>query len=102
MTGIPEQLNKWESLNKKRKDSRLITLYEVLKGTDSIPTNDLVPLIRGIRNRHSRAFQTPLAGTDIYKSSFFPPSIRNWNSLTYSLISALGVQKIQLLSLLLL
>ena len=72
MTGIPEQL-KWESLNKKRKDSRLITLYEVLKGTDSIPTNDLVPPIRGIRNRHSRAFQTPLAGTDIYKSSFFPP-----------------------------
>ena len=30
----------------------------------------------------------PLAGTDIYKSSFFPQTVRDWNSLTDSLISA--------------
>ena len=37
---------------------------------------------------HSLAFQTPLAGTNIYKPSFFPQTIRDWNSLTDSLISA--------------
>ena len=28
-----------------------------------------------------------MAGTDIYKSSFFPQTIRDWNLLTDSLIS---------------
>ena len=48
MTGILEQ-PKWESLKKKRKDSRLIMLYKGLKGAASIPTNDLVS-----QNRHTR------------------------------------------------
>ena len=87
MTGILEQL-KWESLKKRRKDSRLLVLYKGLKGAASIPTNDLVPPIRHTRNHHSLAFQTPLARTDIYESSFFPQTIRDWHSLTDSLISA--------------
>ena len=29
-----------------------------------------------------------MAGTDIYKSSFFPQTIRDWNLFTDSLISA--------------
>ena len=87
MTGFLEQL-KWESLKNRRKDSRLIMLYKGLKGAASIPTNDLVPLNRHTRNHHALAFQTPLAGTDIYKSSFFPQTTRDWNSLTASLISA--------------
>ena len=63
-------------------------LYKDLKGTASIPTNDLVPLNRRNKNHHSLAFQTPLAETDIHKSRFFPQTIRDWNSLTDSLISA--------------
>ena len=42
MTGILKQL-KWESLKKRRKDSRLIMLYKGLKGAANIPTNDLAP-----------------------------------------------------------
>ena len=40
MTGILGQL-KWESLKKRRKDSRLILLYKGLKGKARIPTDDL-------------------------------------------------------------
>ena len=87
MTGILKQL-KWESLKNWRKDTRLIMLYKGLKGAASIPTNDLVPPIRRTRNHHSMAFQIPMARTDIYKSSFFPQTIRDWNLLTNSLISA--------------
>ena len=86
MTGILEQL-KWESLKKMKKESILIMLYKGLKGAASIPTNDLIPPIRHTRNHHSLAFQTPLPGTE-YKSSFFPQTIRVWNTLTDSLISA--------------
>ena len=65
MSAILKQL-KWESLKKRRQDSRLIMLYEGLKGAASIPTNDLGPPIRRTRNHHSLAFQILMAGTDIY------------------------------------
>ena len=53
-----------------------------------VPTNDLVPPVRHVRKHHSLAFRMPFANTDIYKSSFFPQTIRDWNSLTDSLLSA--------------
>ena len=78
MTSILEQL-KWESLKKRKRDhSRIIMLYKRLKqGAASIPTNDHVPPIRHVRKHHSLAFQTSFAYTDIYKSSFFPQTIRD-------------------------
>ena len=87
MTGILGQL-KWESLKKRRKDNRLILLYKGLKGKASVPTNDLIPKTRHCRNQHSMAFQTPIANTDVYKGSFFPQTIRDWNALPDSLISS--------------
>ena len=42
MTGILGQL-KWKSLEKRRKDNRLILLYKGLKGKARIPTDDLLP-----------------------------------------------------------
>ena len=74
MTGILEHL-KWESLKKRRRDSRLILLYKGLKGKASIPTDDLIPLVRRCRNDHSMAYQVPIANTDIYKCRFFLQAI---------------------------
>ena len=90
MTGILGQL-KWESLKKSGKDNRLILLYKGPKGKDIVPTDDLIPKTRRCRNQHSMAFQTPIANTDVYKGSFFPPppqTIRDWNALPDSLISS--------------
>ena len=86
MTGILEHL-KWESLKKRKRDNRLILLYKGLKGKASIPTDDLIPLVRCCRNDHSMAYQVPIANTNIYKCSFFSQTIRNWNALPDSLIS---------------
>ena len=66
MTGIFEHL-KWESLNKQRRDSRLILSYKGLKVKASIPTDDLIPLVRCCRNDHSMAYQVPIVITDIFK-----------------------------------
>ena len=71
MTGILEQL-KWESLKKRRRRSRITMLYKGLKGAASIPTNDLVPPIRHVRNHHSLAFQTPLLILT-FTRAVFPP-----------------------------
>ena len=87
MTGILEHL-KWESLKKRRRDSRLILLYKGLKGKASIPTDDLIPLARRYRKYHSMAYEVPIANTDIYKCSLFPQTIRDWNALPDSLVSS--------------
>ena len=83
---------KWESLKKRRRDSRLILLYKGLKGNASIPTDDLIPLVRRCRNDHSMSYQVPIANTDIYKCSFFPQTIRDWNALSDSISSAEGAE----------
>ena len=87
MTGILEEL-KWETLQKRRKDNRLILLYKGLKGKARIPTDDLIPKNRSCRNQHSLVFQIPTASKDAYKNSFFPQTIRDWNVLPGSLISS--------------
>ena len=87
MTGILEH-SKWESLKKQRRDSKLILLYKGLKGTASIPTDDLIPLVRRCRNHHSMAYQVPIANTDIYKFSFSRQTSRDWNAPPGSLIAS--------------
>ena len=81
------QETKWESLKKRRKDNRLVLLYKGLKGKARIPTDDLIPKTRRGRNQHSLAFQIPSASKDVYKYSFFPQTIRDWNDLPESPIS---------------
>ena len=72
-----------ESLQKRRKDNRLILLYKGLKGKARIPTDDLIP-----KNRRCMVFQIPTASIDAYLKSFFPQTIRDWNVLPDSLISS--------------
>ena len=78
--GIPQE--KEESI-----DSSYL-LYKDLKGKASLPTDDLT---RSRKNHHSLAFQTPTAGTDIYKGNFFPQTIRNRNVLPQSVTSCAEV-----------
>ena len=86
-TGILAEL-KWEPLNKRRKDYRLILLYKGLKGKARIPKDDLIPMIRRCRSPHSMAFQIPSAGKDAYKNSFFLKTNRDWTYLPDSLITS--------------
>ena len=46
------------------------------------------PLVKRCRNDNSMTYQVPIANTDIYKCSFFPQTIRDWNALPDSLISS--------------
>ena len=87
MTGILEEL-KWKTLQKSRKDNRLILLYKGLKGKARIPTVDLITKNRRCRNQHLMAFKIPSACTDVYKKSFFPQTIRDSNDIPDSLISS--------------
>ena len=52
-------------------------VYKGLKDKASVPTYDLIHLVRRCRNDNSMAYQVPIANTDTYKCSFFPQTIRD-------------------------
>ena len=56
-------------------------MYEGPKGKASVPTDDRIPKARRARNQHSMVLQTHITNTDVYKGSFFPQTIRDWNAL---------------------
>ena len=91
MTGILEHF-KWDSLKKRRRDSRRILSYKGLKGKASVPTYDLIPLVRRCMNHHSMAYQVPIANTDIYMRSRFPQTIRDWKVSQHYYLPCLLVQ----------
>ena len=41
----------------------------------------LFPKLGVVETSTLKAFQTPIANTDVYKDSFFPQTIRDWNAL---------------------
>ena len=97
MTGILEPL-KWESLKKQRRDSRLILLHKGLNGKASIPTDDLIPLVKRRRNDHSMTYmyQVPIANTDIYQCK--SQTIRAWNHFQSLLSPLLNMPRMVLLT----
>ena len=43
-----------------------LSVYKSLKDKASVPTHDLISLVRRCRNDHSMAYQVPIANTNIY------------------------------------
>ena len=72
----------WRSLQNRRIDSRLAMLYKINNNLVAIPSNPyLIPISRRTRHTHTVAFQIPHCRSDYRKYSFFPRTIRDWNSL---------------------
>ena len=67
-----------------------VCFCEAFNGFDVIETgpNLCGTKTRRARNQHSMAFQTPIASTDVYKGSFLPQTVRDWNALPDCLISS--------------
>ena len=78
---------KWESLQKRRSDNRIILLYKGLKGRAKYPRMTLSPKIGVVginipwHIRYLQQVQMP-----IY--TVFPQTIKDWNELHDSLISS--------------
>ena len=72
----------WRPLQARRKDSRLSMLYKIQNHLVSTPAQPyLVPITRHTRHTHSLSYQVPQSRSDYRKFSFFPRTIRDWNSL---------------------
>ena len=69
------------SLEHRRTISSLILFYKIIHNLINIPSSDLIPITSCTRGHHQR-FQHIYARTSLYSNSFFPRTIRIWNSLS--------------------
>ena len=86
MAGIRKQL-KWESLQKRKKDNRIILFYKSLKGRAKYLLVTLSQIIgfEVCRIQHSLAIHQVQMPIYIV---FFPKTVRDWNDLSDYLIAS--------------
>ena len=70
-----------------RTNRRLTILHKAFYGHIALPVNNLLqPLQRLSRHLNNKAFNTIHASKNCYKYPYFPPTIRDWNSLSDALL----------------
>ena len=80
VSAILQELN-WQSLQDRRTSSRLAMMYKIRYGLVDIEWNQyLVHLSTSTRGHKSR-FVIPHTKSTVFTNSFFPRTIRDWNSL---------------------
>ena len=75
---------KWVPLEERRARSKLVCLFKARTGVIDIPLDDLIPTSRGNRNSVHN-FHIPSSSINCHLHSFYPSTIRLWNSLPTSI-----------------
>ncbi|KAL8609842.1 hypothetical protein ACOMHN_020677 [Nucella lapillus] len=86
---------KWSSLQTRRTSARLTTFYKHHHGNVVINTpHRPVPNPQSIKTRqsHQETYVLPLCNTNYRKNSFFPRTIKDWNSLPPEEVSSASVE----------
>jgi len=64
-------------------------LYKITNNKATVkPQTALTPLLRPSRNNNAKALQIPSCRTLARKESFFPRTIREWNTLPTNVVEA--------------
>ena len=84
----------WQSLQRGRRNARLILLYKIFHDYQTIPLQYLptpAPLnTRSNRNQKLQHYQTR---TNLHKFSLLPRTVPEWNDLTPDQVSALNLEQ---------
>ena len=85
VTKLLEELG-WKSLMNRRKVERLCLLKKGLDKNTTLPLDDLSKLVTRSRHMHNSYYITIYARTNIFKFSFVPRTVKDWNSLPHSAV----------------
>ena len=83
-TPMLQQLQ-WSTLQERRAQTKVVMMYRIVYHLVDISSCHLTPTI-SVRG-HNMKFLVPYARTSIYQKSFFPVTIRLWNSLPQTVVS---------------
>ena len=76
----------WKSLKFRRKVDRVCLLKKGLDNNAILPLDELLKPSRKTRHMHNRYYTTIYARTNIFKFSFVPRSITDWNNLPHNVV----------------
>ena len=86
----------WESLERRRLNSRLVLLHKVHNKLVEVPSSYMPTLREPQPQRgHQRQFTRYQPSVDVFKSSFLPRTIADWNLLDENTVAAPSLDDIQ-------
>ena len=88
VTRMLEQLN-WKTLERRRLEARLTFFHKAVYGLIALPINQYLSPYhnpRPTRHSHNLQYRIPFCRTDAYLYSFYPNTVRSWNSLPSQLV----------------
>ena len=83
----------WQPLQTRRRNACLILLYRIIHDYQTIPHQYLpthTPL--NTRSYHNQKLQHYQSRTNVYKFSFFPRAVPEWNNLAAEQVSAMNLK----------
>ena len=84
---------KWRDLAHRRTEARLVMFYKISYHLVAITKTDrLIQPLRQSRNTHTLSYQIPSCRTQIRQQSFFPRTIKIWNSLPPSIVMSDSIE----------
>ena len=86
VTPMLQQLQ-WPTLQERRAQAKVYMMYQIVYSLVDIPSSHLTPTLSV--QGHYMKFLIPYARTVTYQRSFFPDTIRMWNSLPQTVVSCL-------------
>ena len=97
VTHMLSDLN-WDTLETRRKKNRLTLMYKLSHNLVDINTEEhLIPNSeKRTHNSHAFKYRMPKVSKDVFKFSFFPRSITEWNSLPADLVNCQSLSDFKL------
>jgi hypothetical protein len=87
VTNMMRDLN-WRPLIDRRRDQRLALFHKIVYDLVAIPSTELIEFNqRHQRRSNSKSIKQISCNTDIYKYSFIPQTIRDWNTLPNTVVT---------------
>ena len=81
----------WPTLQNRRKQARFILMFKIVNGNLTVPTRclPLPPTVTCTRANHSLKYAHLQSNMDVYRYSFLPRTIPQWNNLQIANIETL-------------
>ena len=79
------------TLQQRRRHSKIIMLYRIRHQLANVPTTNYITPA----TRNTQHYNLPYARTEVYKSSFFPSTIKLWNNLQPAIINSTTIPQLR-------
>jgi hypothetical protein len=91
VSSVTEMLNtlNWQSLENCRREARLVMMYKVVQGLVAVPYENHIERHQGrTRAKNSLKLKLYAPKTETFRNSFFPRTIKDWNTLEEDIATA--------------